>query len=164
VRAAFDHIKALEKKGFIRCNKNRSRAIEIIEDLEEDSSEDLLKIPILGSVAAGIPILSEENFDGTIVVPSSQLPGGSNYFALKVQGESMIQDGILNGDLAIIRQQNVAENGDIVVALIDEAVTLKHFFKQPNRIMLRAANPEFKDKYYSDLKILGKLSQIVRRY
>ncbi len=165
VRAAYDHIKALERKGIVTCDKNRSRSIEIVanEKVENLAAEEVLSIPRLGVVAAGIPILSEENCDGYITIPSSMLRPGT-YFALDVRGESMINAGILDGDTAIIRQQVVAQNGDLVVAMIDEAVTLKRFVKEHNRIQLKAENPNFPSIFTREVKILGVVSQIIRSY
>jgi len=169
VRGSYDHIKALEKKGCLRCDKNRSRAIEVIENpannplpVAEPGSE-LSEIPRLGVVAAGVPILAEENWDGTIPFPARELKAG-NYFALEVKGQSMLQAGILDGDTAIIRQQSVAANGDIVVAMVDEAVTLKRYYKEQNRIRLKAENPDFPSIYSSEVRILGVLAHIVRNY
>jgi len=168
VRGSYDHIKALEKKGVLRCDPNRSRAIEIIshdDDQPNDLPESLVTpVPLLGTVVAGTPIMSEENLEGYIHVPRSMLHAGSNYFALKIKGESMINAGIHDGDLAVIRQQLVAENGDIVVAMVDEAVTLKRYYKQANRIQLKAENPAFAPIFVSELRILGKLSHLIRSY
>lgn len=165
VRGAYDHIKALEKKGYLRCDKNRSRAIEIIDeqgDLPSVASE-LREIPRLGVVAAGLPILSEENWDGTVQLPVRMLKPG-NYFALDVKGMSMINAGIMDGDIAIIQQQNHADNGDIVVAMVDEAVTLKRYFLEHNRVQLKAENPDFPSIFTRDVKILGILTHLIRNY
>lgn len=167
VRASYDHIKALEKKGVLRCDKNRSRAFEIVDDgTPEPSSrgEENLMIPLVGTVAAGCPILSEENVDGYVPVPSGSLRSSGDHFALRVEGESMTGAGILSGDLAIIRKQPMASNGDIVVAVIDEAITLKRFFREPNRVLLRAENPAFPNIYTRDVKVVGILTQIIRNY
>ena len=169
VRGSYDHIKALEKKGCLRCDKNRSRAIEVIMAESSpvlpvaDAGNELTEIPRLGVVAAGMPIMAEENWDGTIPFPARQLKPG-NYFAVEVKGQSMLHAGILDGDTAIIRQQNVATNGDIVVAMVDEAVTIKRYFKEQNRIRLKAENPEFPSIYSSEVRILGVLAHIVRNY
>lgn len=162
VKGAYDHIKALEKKGFIRCDLNRSRTIEIVSKSEE--KEAFIKIPVLGTVAAGEPLFAEENLDGYLTVPSNMLSRGV-YFALNVHGDSMEEAGILDGDTAIISQQDDANNGDIVVAMInDEAVTLKRFFREKNRIKLKAENPVYPPIYTQNLRILGKLSCLIRNY
>jgi len=124
----------------------------------------MIEIPVLGSVAAGVPLLAEENFDGNIIMHRSNLKKNKKYFALKVKGDSMAGAGILEGDTAIIEKQNTVRNGEIAVALIDEAVTLKRFFKESSRIRLQAENPSYKPIYSQDVKILGRLSGIIRNY
>lgn len=165
VKAAHDHVKALEKKEVIRYDANRSRTIEVLVAPEKKSkSLDVLReIPILGSVAAGVPVLAAENLEGTITVPEEQLSKGV-YFALRVSGDSMSGAGILDGDIAVIKQQAIADNGDIVVAMVDEAVTIKRFFREPSRVQLRAENPRYTPIYTRDVRILGRLSQIIRQY
>ncbi len=160
VKGAYDHIKALEKKGFIACRNKSSRAIEI---LGEDHADDTVTIPILGHVAAGIPLFAEENHDGDLTFPAEMVPKGP-LFALHVEGESMIGAGILDGDTAVFKQQPIAENGEIVVAMVEEAVTLKRFFKEKNRIRLQSENPAFPPIYTQEARILGKLVNIIRRY
>lgn len=149
----------------IRYDANRSRTIEVLVAPEEEvqSPELLREIPILGSVAAGLPVLAAENLEGTIAVPEEQLSKGV-YFALRVRGDSMSGAGILDGDVAVIKQQAVADNGDIVVAMVDEAVTIKRFFREPSRVQLRAENPRYSPIYTRDVRILGRLSQIIRQY
>ena len=162
VKGAYDHVKALEKKKRIRCDLGRSRAIEILES--EDEETELVEVPLLGHVAAGVPLFAEENWDGILKVPSELLKKGK-HFALHVQGDSMEGAGILNGDTAVFEQKQNAENGDIVVAVInDEAVTLKRFYKEINRIKLKAENPVYPPIYTQNVRILGKLSCIIRHY
>ena len=123
-----------------------------------------MQIPILGRVAAGKPLFAEENFEGTINMPATRL-GKGNFFALHVAGDSMQDIGILDGDMAIFNQKNTAENGDIVVAMInDEAYTLKRFYREKNRIKLKAENPVYPPIYTQNVKVLGKLKCIVRDY
>jgi repressor LexA len=129
-----------------------------------EETSQMLEIPLLGSVAAGVPILAEENFDGNILLHHSMLKKNKKYFALKVKGDSMSGAGILEGDTAIIEKQNTARNGEIAVAVIDEAVTLKRFFRESSRIRLQAENPAYKPIYSQDVKILGRLSGIIRNY
>lgn len=163
VKGAYDHVKALEKKNVIRCDTNRSRAIEILTGDNGQNSEDLRMIPVLGNVAAGAPLLAEENFEGTVAVPDRYV-GSSTHFALNVHGDSMVGAGIMNGDLAIIRQQPDAVNGDIVVAMVDDAVTLKRFYRESNRVQLKAENPEYPPIYTREVRILGKLVHLMRNY
>ncbi len=162
VRGAYDHIKALEKKEQIHCDLKRSRAIEIINDNTEDDS--FIKVPLLGSVAAGIPLFAEENYDGSVKIPANVLSTGE-HFALRVSGDSMQDAGILDGDLAVFHHQNTANNGEIILAKInDESVTLKRFYKEKNRVMLKAENAQYSPIYTQDIKILGKLKYLVRQY
>lgn len=163
VKGAYDHVKALEKKERIRCDTNRSRAIEVLDDTPASQDPAVADVPLLGTVAAGAPLLAEENHDGYVQVPKALL-GNKRYFAVTVHGDSMVGAGIVDGDTAIIAQQPVAENGEIVVAMVDEAVTLKRFFREHNRIQLRAENPAYPPIYTRDARILGKLAHIVRSY
>ena len=162
VNGAYDHVKALEKKGKIHCDVNRSRAIGIIKGNED--IEEIIEVPLLGNVAAGKPLLSEENFDGFIKIPSSNLSNGT-HFALVVRGDSMQDIGIMDGDTAIMVYRQTAENGDIIVAMVnDEAVTLKRFYKEKNRIKLKAENPVYPPIYSQNVRILGKLQYLIRSY
>ncbi len=160
VKGAYDHVKALERKGYLRIDNNRSRTIEVIG---YEVAEQILEIPVLGNVAAGLPLLAEENREGTIRVPADRL-GRGNHFALHVHGDSMRDAGIVDGDLAIFRQQQVASNGDIVVAMVEDAVTLKRFYKEKNRVRLQAENPDYPPIFTQNVRVLGKLSQLIRRY
>ncbi len=161
VKGAYDHVKALEKKQVIAISHNKSRAITLVPD--EDVADETRKIPILGNVAAGLPLFAEENYDGAVSLPMDVLRKG-NLFALRVEGESMIGAGIFDGDLAVFVQQPVAENGEIVVAMVDDAVTLKRFFKEKNRIRLQAENSAYPSIFTQDARILGKLITIIRQY
>lgn len=164
VKGAYDHVKALEKKKTIRCNTNKSRAIEILEsDVTETEEEKLRSIPLLGSVAAGKPLMVEENYDGFVQVPEYLLRK-KNYFALHVQGDSMVDAGIMDGDVVVVSHESVAENGDIVVAMVDEAVTLKRFYRESNRIKLKSENSAYPPIYTRDVRVLGKLAHLIRSY
>ena len=159
VRGAYDHIRALCKKGYITAESHRSRSIGIAQN-----SETLIKIPLLGNVAAGIPLLAEENFEGFVNIPENSI-GKGTHFALHVKGDSMKDAGILNGDIAIILKQETAENGNIVVAQINnEAITLKRFFLEKNRIRLQAENQAYPPIYAQNVKVVGRLVQIMRSY
>jgi repressor LexA len=165
VKGGFDHVKALEKKHAIRCQSNRSRAIEIIEEEPDgNGSPRTHAVPVLGKVAAGKPLFVEENFERVVQLPSEIL-GSGRHFAVNVAGDSMRDAGILDGDLAVVRHQTDASNGDIVIAMVDdEAVTLKRFFKKTNSVELRPENPRFHSIFSQNVRILGKLACIVRRY
>lgn len=164
VKGAHDHVRALQKKQAIRCDRNRSRAIEILEGSDSDSTTDAIRsVPMLGSVAAGLPVLADENYDGAVDVPASFLRTG-DYFALTVQGDSMVGAGIMDGDIAVISRTPVAENGEIVVAMVDEAVTIKRFYRESSRVQLKAENAAYAPIYTRDVRILGKLAHVIRNY
>jgi repressor LexA len=156
------HLQTLEDKGYIRRDPTKPRAIEIL-----DSSSDLLDnkkvvhVPIIGRVTAGQPILAVENVEGTFPLPAD-LVTHDNVFMLRVQGESMIEAGILNGDLIIVRQQNEARNGEIVVAMIGEEATVKRFFKERTLIRLQPENSSMEPIYSQDVTILGKVVGVYR--
>ncbi|MCX7655272.1 MAG: transcriptional repressor LexA [Treponemataceae bacterium] len=163
VKGAYDHLNALKKKGFLRLEDKRSRTIGIIQPIKEEEPHTVC-LPILGTVAAGKPILAEENWEGTVEVPRKMLKPQKEYFALYVRGDSMTEAGILDGDTAIIERCPIAHNGEIVVALVDEAVTLKRFFKEATRIRLQPENPHFSPIYSQNVQILGRLHSIIRYY
>ncbi|HCC37306.1 MAG TPA: repressor LexA [Treponema sp.] len=163
IKGAHDHITALIKKGVLKHDGKRSRALEVVKN-EEDDMENCVKIPVLGTVAAGRPILSEENWDGFVPMHRSMLKKNKEYFALKVRGDSMTGAGIMDGDTAIIEQQNIVRNGEIAVAVVEEAITLKRFFRETSRIRLQAENADYKPIYCQDVRIIGRLSGIVRSY
>lgn len=168
IRAVQDHIGALQKKGYISIKPKSSRSIRVLQDdqrfVPDVKPAFVSKVPVLGTVAAGKPLLSEENLDGYVNLTEPFVRPGKNYFALRVRGTSMINAGILEGDLAIIEQTSVAIDGQIVVAVIDDAITLKRFYKEADRIKLQPENPEFKPIYCQNLRIVGILSNIVRTY
>ncbi|MHB8075953.1 transcriptional repressor LexA [Desulfosporosinus fructosivorans] len=156
------HLQTLEDKGYIRRDPTKPRAIEIL-----DSSSDILEaakvvhIPVIGRVTAGQPILAVENIEGTFPLPAD-LVRQDNVFMLKVQGESMINAGILDGDFIIVRQQNEARNGEIVVALIGDEATVKRFYKERTLIRLQPENPAMEPIYSQDVSILGKVVGVFR--
>jgi len=165
VKGAYDHLNALKKKGYLRLEDKRSRTIEVVQDSAgQEELEEILQIPILGTVAAGKPILAEENWEGTLPLPASMVKKQGTYFALNVRGDSMIEAGIMDGDVAIIEKRETAHNGEIVVAVVDDAVTLKRFFKESNRIRLQPENSAYSPIYCQDVRVLGKLSCIIRSY
>ncbi|MCL2043801.1 MAG: transcriptional repressor LexA [Treponema sp.] len=164
VKGAHDHVAALKKKKRIRQDGKRSRAMELIRPVEDAEMRKLSKIPIVGTVAAGAPILSEENWDGTITVSQSALKKNKTYFAVKVQGDSMSGAGIMDGDLAVIEKANVVKNGEIAIMVVDDAFTLKRYFKENTRIKLQAENPAYKPMYCQNVRVVGRLSQIIRNY
>jgi repressor LexA len=164
-KGAYDHLKAIEKKGFIKTEKNRSRAIELVKT-NTDVDFDMIKIPLVGRVAAGAPILAEENIEEYLTFPRSMIPANSerDIFALRVTGDSMIDAKINDGDIAIIKKTSTAENGDIVVALIDDEATLKYFYKEKDHIRLEPANAKYKPIITKNAIIIGKLIGLYRRF
>jgi repressor LexA len=164
VKGAHDHVTALKRKGCIRQLDKRSRTMELIRNNDNEGMAAFTDIPVLGTVAAGTPILSEENRDGTITLHRSMLKKNRKYFALRIRGDSMSGVGIMDGDTAVIEKQCVVHNGEIAVAVVDDAVTLKRFFRESSRIKLQAENPAYKPIYCQDVRILGRLFQIIRSY
>ncbi|MBO7135836.1 MAG: repressor LexA [Spirochaetaceae bacterium] len=167
VKAAQDRITALRKKNFLAPSDNCSRSLRILVDIDEKEKEssEMVSVPLLGTVAVGKPLLCADNIEGRIFVPSSFLRKGFEYFALTVKGDSMMRAGIMDGDTALIQQcDSASEDGEIVVVLLDDAITLKRYFKEPSRIRLQSENPDFKPIFCQDVRILGRLSTIIRIY
>lgn len=153
------HLKALQRKGLINRQGFSARAIQLVGFRPGGGA----KLPLLGSVAAGVPLQAEEQQDELEI---GALFGGSKNFALRVKGESMIEDHIADGDIVIIKEQPVARNGERVVAMVDGEATLKRFYKEKNRIRLEPANGRMKPIYVepeSDVRILGLLVGVVRK-
>lgn len=170
-KGAYDHLKALEKKGFIKTEKNKSRAIEILGSYKNNMFDDLLNIPLLGSISAGKPIFAQENIEEFITLPRNMISSNPlskseerEIFALRVSGDSMIEANINDGDIAIIRKTNIANNGDIVVALIEDEATLKYFYKEKNIIRLEPANPKYKPILSKNVMVIGKLIGLYKRF
>jgi len=163
VKGAYDHLKAIEKKGYLTCTQNKSRAIVINDSEESGTTGESMRIPIYGAIAAGAPILANDNIEDYLAVPSHSF-GSGNYFALRVKGDSMIDEGILDGDIAVIRKQETANNGEIVAALIDEEATLKRFKREGNLIKLIPANSNYREIIPDNCAILGRLAGIFRVY
>lgn len=167
-KGAYDHLKAIEKKGYINCVKNRRRAIELLKPSSNHpplSRSDMISIPLVGKVAAGMPIVAEENIETYLSFPRSIVSqNAQDVFALTVAGDSMKDAGIFDGDLAIIQKQNTAQNGDIVVALLDNEATLKYFYREEmqKRVCLKPANDAYRNIYSKQVLILGKLVGIYR--
>ena len=154
------HLSALQKKGVIRKDPTKPRAIEIIEDTKR--RQETVNIPIVGQVAAGTPILAVENIVNTFSISTEYLKSNHPLFMLKVKGESMIDIGINNGDYLIVENVPTAENGDIVVALIEDSATVKRFFKKDGYIVLRPENSLMEDIIVNDCTILGKVIGLFR--
>jgi repressor LexA len=161
-RGVFDHLKALEKKGYIK--RVGTRAIDIVSQSGRSALPQAKEIPIVGRIRAGAPFLAEENIEGSLTV-ASEMARGTETFALKVNGDSMIEDGILEGDHVIIRRQETAVNGDIVCALIGDEATLKRFYRKGNEVTLKPANKNYDPIVVSkgEFRILGKVTGVIRK-
>ena len=165
LRAVQDHIAACQKKGYLSQCQKRSRSFRVIKgETVQEARVFVTKVPKLGTIAAGKPLLAEENLDGYVTIAEPFVKPGKTYFALNVRGASMINAGILEGDLAIIEQSEIAAEGQIVVAVVDNAITLKRFYKEQNRVRLQPENPDFQPIYSSDVKIAGIMVGLVRPY
>ncbi|WP_300410525.1 transcriptional repressor LexA [Lagierella sp.] len=157
------YIIQLEKKGYVRRDPSKNRALEII-DLDSYISEtkkETFDIPIIGKVTAGEPILAVENIEDTFPLPLEYASKGE-LFILNVSGESMIEAGILDGDKIVVRKQNTAENGDIVVALLDDSATVKRYFKHKDHIELRPENSSMYPIITKEVNVLGKVIGLFR--
>jgi len=163
VKGAYDHLKAVEKKGYIKTFENKSRAIVIVEDKESKIEENGLKIPLVGRIAAGAPILAEENIEDYLTFPKNMFKS-AQYFAVTVHGDSMVEGGIYDGDIAVIKQQNHAENGEIVAALIDESATLKKIKFENDGIYLEPQNAAYSKFKVENVEIMGVLTNLFRTY
>lgn len=157
------HLKRMEKAGLLQRDSMKPRAMTLLQ--QSPSREDRTSvrlIPLLGPVAAGSPILAEENINDTLPVPGCFLNKGGEYFALIVRGESMIDAGILSGDYLIVKKQPTANNGDIVVALIEDDATVKRYYKENGHFRLQPENAAMKPIIVNELSILGKVVSIYR--
>lgn len=152
----------MEKKGLIRRDPSKPRAIELLKD--SNIKRELIDIPIVGKVQAGLPILAVENIEDSFTLPLQYVKNNAELFILNISGESMIEAGIFDGDLAIIEKANTATNGEIVVALIDNEATIKRFYKEKDYIRLQPENSTMKPIIVPDCKIIGKLVGLYRRY
>ena len=159
------HLKALEKKGYIHRSLRTSRGIAMLDRIRRVTSEALheaMEVPILGRVTAGTPILAVENRDGSLRLDPS-LVKGADTFALRVEGDSMIEAGILDGDYVLVRPQQGADNGDIVVALLEEdEVTVKRFYRETNGVRLQPENPRMAPIRVPEVRICGKVTGLIR--
>jgi len=157
------YLERLEKKGLIRRDPTKPRAIEILDEVSPIAKKELVNVPIVGKVTAGQPILAVENIEDTFPLPVEYLHN-SDVFMLTVKGESMIEAGILDGDYVIVRQQHTANNGDMVVALIEDEATVKTFYKENDYIRLQPENSCMDPIIVRDVIILGKVIGVIRLF
>lgn len=157
------HLETLEKNGYIRRNPTKPRAIEIVDDTFQLTRRELVNVPILGKVAAGQPLLADNNINGYFPIPPEYVHNAQT-FMLTVRGESMINAGIFDGDLILVEQTSVARNGDIVVALIDDSATVKTFYKEDHYIRLQPENDTMDPIIVQDCMIMGKVIGLYRQF
>lgn len=157
------HLATLEKNGYIRRDPSKPRAIEIVDDEFAITRKEYAQIPIVGRVAAGEPLLAEENIQDYFPIPVEMLPN-DQIFMLIVKGDSMINAGIFDGDKVIVRQKNSAQNGDIVVALIEDGATVKTFYNEGDHIRLQPENPDYDPIIVKDVAILGEVIGVFRLF
>ncbi|WP_026509291.1 MULTISPECIES: transcriptional repressor LexA [unclassified Butyrivibrio] len=157
------HLETLEKNGYIRRDPTKPRTIEICDDSFNMVRTDMVSIPVVGQVAAGMPILAEQNIDSYFPIPADLCPKGE-MFILNVKGDSMINAGIFNGDRIFVESCNTAKNGEQVVALIDDSATVKTFYKENGHIRLQPENDAMDPIIVDDCEILGKVFGVLRLY
>lgn len=155
------HLETLEKNGYIRRDPTKPRTIEILDDDFALNRREVVNVPVVGTVAAGMPILAEQNIEDYMPIPVEMLPN-KEIFMLKVKGESMIDAGIYNNDKVIVAKQSTAENGEMVVALIDDSATVKTFYKENGHIRLQPENAAMDPIIVDDVQILGKVIGLLR--
>ena len=163
------HLRVLIDKGFIKRDFSKPRALEIIGNEQPEASQDgaepvdsgIIRLPLVGRVAAGQPILAEQNLESTIALPT-ELVGDAGSFVLRVKGDSMIQAGIFDGDFVVVKEQQDAVNGQIVVAMIGDGATVKTFYREKDTIRLQPENPTMDPIYVKDPVILGRVIALVR--
>ncbi|MCL4367205.1 transcriptional repressor LexA [Patescibacteria group bacterium] len=159
-----EHLQTLAQKGVIKRFEGAVRGIEVVESKVAQTLKGI-ELPVLGFIAAGQPIMTFTDPNVTVNVPTSMLTGRRRSYVLQVKGDSMIEDGILDGDYVIIEEQTIANDGDIVVALLENGLaTLKRFYREPNRIRLEPANAAMEPIYATDVKVQGKCVGVIRRY
>jgi len=164
-----DHIKALVRKGYLERVGGRGapRSLRITTQASGRLEEEVVGVPIIGRIAAGMPLLAQESYEGTVRVDAGMLPAGGQVFALVVKGESMIDDGIHAGDYLFVRQQKTVRNGDIAVVMVDGDATVKRFYREDDRIRLQPANaamdPIYVDARSGEVEVIGAAVGVYRR-
>ena len=153
------HLNRLEKKGLLHREAMKPRTI----DVTRNDRPQMERIPLLRKVAAGTPILAEENADGFVTLPDDVV-GRGEHFVLEIRGESMISAGIMNGYFVVIKRQQTAQNGDIIIAMLDGEATCKRYFKEPDRFRLQPENPRMRPIYTKKVDIVGRVVAVYRTY
>lgn len=167
------HLKSLEEKGYIHRDSKKPRTIEVVDsspaaksdepivNIQQDLASNTISLPLVGRVAAGIPILAEQNVEEVLTLPTS-IVGDSSSFILKVRGQSMINAGIFDGDYIVVKEQQDAHDGEIVVALIDDSATVKTFYRERDHVRLQPENDSMEPIYVKNPTILGRVSALIR--
>ncbi|MCI8293235.1 MAG: transcriptional repressor LexA [Hespellia sp.] len=155
------HLETLEKNGFIHRDPTKPRAIEILDEQFNLSRREMVHVPILGKVAAGEPLLAQQNIEDYFPLPASMMPNKQTYM-LKVQGESMINVGILDGDYVLVQEESTASDGDRIVALVGDGATVKTFYREEENIRLQPENDSMEPIIVTDVEILGKVIGVFR--
>ncbi len=168
------HLKVLEEQGLIKRDSKKPRTIEVMRDdqgspeasqplasVSQDVGANVIRLPLVGRVAAGVPILAEQNVEETLALPTSVV-GDASSFVLRVRGESMINAGIFDGDYIVVKEQHDAHDGEIVVALIDDSATVKTFYRERDRVRLQPENDAMEPIYVENPVILGRVTALIR--
>ncbi len=165
------HLKVLEEQGLIKRDSKKPRTIEVmgkqaasgqhLAEVTQDVDRDVITLPVVGRVAAGTPILAEQNIEDRLSLPTSVV-GDASSFVLRVRGESMVNAGIFDGDYIVVKEQSDAHDGEIVVALIDDSATVKTFYREPGRIRLQPENDTMEPIYVENPTILGRVTALIR--
>lgn len=165
------HLKVLQERGLIRRDSKKPRTIEVVSGKESEESQlasitqdldnNLITLPIVGRVAAGVPILAEQNIEEHLTLPTS-IVGDASSFVLRVRGQSMINAGIYDGDYVVVKEQKDAHDGEIVVAMIDESCTVKTFYREKDQIRLQPENDNMTPIYVKDPVIVGRVTALIR--
>ena len=161
--SVYEYLRKLESKGYIKKSSGKSRALTVEGGTQNDSGK-MKRVPILGRVTAGQPILAVENYEGYVDFPVTMARGRANLFALRVMGESMIEAGIMDGDIVVVESKRYADDGEIVVAMIEEEATVKKFYRDNGRIRLQPANHTMQPIYAREVTVLGKVIANFRFY
>lgn len=162
--SAFAHLQALESKGYVKRDPTKPRALEILKNKEGIPEIKFAQIPIIGTVAAGSPILAQENIEDYFSIPEKLVHGRNDIFMLRVKGDSMINANICNGDYLMVEQRETAENGEIIVALVEDSATVKRFYKEDGYYRLQPENDTMEPIIVKEVRVLGKVIGIMRRF
>lgn len=157
------HLETLEKNGYIRRDPTKPRAIEILDDNFNLARREVINVPLIGTVAAGQPLLAVENIESYFPVPAEYMPNQES-FMLHVKGDSMVNAGIFNGDQILVKKQETADNGDIIVALVDDSATVKTYYKEDGHFRLQPENDHMDPIILDKVDILGKVFGVIRLF